>query len=119
MRGFEHAQIVKRVSPGTSAMLHALVAVLGLIGAWGAWRLWFTAGGWDRRNHWADGLFWAFSAIVGIWGAVDAVRLGRKALPSQKGLLAVAMGMVLTLCNGFALLFFLMFLRMLGDGGPR
>jgi hypothetical protein len=61
---------------------------------------------------------WALSAVLGLWGAVDAVRLGMKAEPSVKDNLAWIAGAVLFLCNGLCFLFFLFFVRLLAVGGP-
>jgi hypothetical protein len=109
---------MKRLSPASSAILHCVVSALGFAGSYAGYRLWFVAGGWERRTHWGEGTLWAVSAIIGVWGAVDAVRLGRKAEPSVTVYLVRMVGAILVFSNGLAFLFFLFFLRLLADGGP-
>lgn len=98
-----------------SARLHCLVSAIALGGAFAGWNLWFVSGGWQRQQHWGEGILWAVSAVVGLWAAVDAIRFACGA--ARVGLTAIGLALACFHIASFYLL--LMFIRMLAEGGPR
>jgi hypothetical protein len=91
---------------------HGLISLIAIGGAITGWQLWFSFGGWQRHQHWADGTLWGISGVIGIWSAIDAVRFAR-------GPLTACLGVLVCLFHLFALLLFWMFVNLLAMGGPR
>jgi hypothetical protein len=102
----------------SSGWLHCLVSLVASAGSWAGYRLWFTVGGWHRQDHTAEGMLWALSAVIGIWGAVDAIRFARRPLTTGSAITMLA-GILLGLYNILSFLLFLMFLNLLRLGIPR
>jgi hypothetical protein len=114
MDSAEDRSHMKLLSHVPSAGWHCLVSVVSLGGSWTALNLWFTAGGWHRQQHWGDGTLWGASMVVGLWSAVDAMRLGRKSTPSF-----ALLGLLLCVAHTLSLCLFLIFLQILAEGGAR
>jgi hypothetical protein len=98
-------------SKNTLAGLHCLVSLLAVVGAGVGYGLW----SWERHQHWGAGALWGTSAVVGLWAAVDTIRLARGWVGFAIGIL----GMVLAFLHFGALLALCLFLFMLAEGGPR
>ena len=97
----------------TSARRHNSISAIALAGAFLGWHLWFVAGGWHRQQHWVEGTLWGVCGVVGLWSAIDAVRLDRGASWVTLGAVALSVLHVLSL------LLFWLFLNLLAAGGPR
>jgi len=97
----------------SSAKLHCLVSLAAVFGAFFGWNLWLASGGWERREHWGEGILWGVSVVVGLWGAFDAIQLDR--LSSWVTLASLLLGAVHIL----SAMLFLLFMKMLAYGGPR
>ena len=95
------------------AKRHCLISVAGVGGAFLGWNFWFTSGGWQRHEHWGEGILWGISAIVGLWGAIDAIRFDRGSS------WVTAVSLLLCLFHMLSFLLFLLFLEFLANGGPR
>ena len=96
-----------------SAKFHCLVSLIGVFGAFIAWNLWFVFGGWQRHQHWGEGILWVVCAVAGLWGAFDAIRFDRAS--SWVTLAALLLGFFHVL-SAMLLLFFI---QSLASGGPR
>ena len=95
------------------AQLHCLVSLVALLGAFFGYSFWFVSGGWERREHWGEGILWGTSVVVGLWGAFDAIRLDR--LSSWISMVSFLIGAIHVL----SAMLFLFFIKLLAGGGPR
>jgi membrane protein YdbS with pleckstrin-like domain len=96
-----------------SAKFHCLVSLLGVVGAFIAWNLWFVAGGWQRHQHWGESILWSVSVVMGLWGAIDAVRFDRGS--SWVTPTSILFGFF----HMLSAMLFLLFMQGLASGGPR
>jgi hypothetical protein len=103
--------LVTAKSKNTSAILHFLLSLLAVAGAGAGYHLW----SWQRHHHWGEGVLWASSGVIGLWAAVDTIRLARGGAGVGIGIL----GMLLAFFHFGALLALCLFLFMLAEGGPR
>jgi hypothetical protein len=108
---------MKTTSLNRSAGFHCLVSAVAVCGSFAGWNLWFVSGGWERHQHWGEGTLWAASAIIGLWAAVDAIRLARAR--GSEGIIVTMCGLLLAGFHFLSLLFLRMFVYMLAEGGPR
>ena len=110
---------MKQASLNSSPALHCVVSAIAIFGSFAAWYTWVGVGGagWQGQ-HWGQGVLWAGSAIIGLWAAVDALRL----LWRKRGWQANLMALVTAGCAIFHLLSLLLlwnFINILMEGGPR
>jgi hypothetical protein len=96
-----------------SAWRNCILSAVASLGSLAGWRFWFIFGGWDRQEHWFDGVLWGVSALVG-WGtAISAMRSGEGAS------LVRVLAFFLWLFNTSALVILFLFLNLLARGGPH
>lgn len=77
-----------------------MISTIAMGGALLAWRLWFVNGGWNRHQHWLEGLLWGACILLGLWGAISAMFF-------YPGRLVVKMtGAVLFILHAFSSLLF-------------
>ena len=86
---------------------------MGVIGAFVGWNLWFVSGGWQRHQHWGEGILWGASVVAGLWAAFDAIRIDR--VSSWVSPISLLLGVFHVL----SAMLFLFFISMLASGGPR
>lgn len=97
----------------SSAKFHCVISVLGVVGAFIGWNFWFASGGWQRHQHWGEGILWGVSAVAGLWGAFDAIRFDRASSWVTPVSLLVGVFHVLST------MLLLLFIQILASGGPR
>ncbi len=98
-------------SKNLSAGLHCLVSLLAAVGAAVGLSLWTWAG----HEHWGGGLLLAACGIIGLWAAVDSIRLGH----GWAGFGIGVASMLFVLFHLGALLAFCLNMFMLAGGGSR
>jgi hypothetical protein len=74
MNGYAARQM-KLASLNSSCGFHCFASFVVVFGSIAGWILWFSFGGWQRQQHWGDGMLWAASAGVGLWAAIGTIRL--------------------------------------------
>ena len=101
---------MEQLPPISKAKFHYRVSAIAAACSIVAYFIWV---GNIENQHWFEGCLWGVAAIVGIWGAIDAIRFDRDS--SQ----LTGNAMLLCTFHIFSFLLFLLFVEIEAHGGPR